>query len=199
MKFGKLIQILLSVLILQSLSIAQYQSNFEQIDSLLGISASEISNELDLNKKYTLEFVGSSNYKILESKIIGHLQGNGIELSTEQNGNSKLNYNVDEARIEYGDVYRDGLFGTYNVRRSAQISGSYNIIKDGNFGDSKNFSFALTDSVLYSDISNLENIGYSFTTAEVPEEPFFSSTLEPVIAIGSAAVAIYLFFNIRSR
>jgi len=38
-----------------------------------------------------------------------------------------------------------------------------------------------------------------FTRAELPPEPFFSGLLEPAVAIGSAAVAIYLLFAVRSK
>lgn len=199
MKFRNLIHILLSLLVLHSLSIAQSQTNFERIDSLILISVNELVKELDIEKKYSLNFVGSNDYKILESKLIGHLQRSGIDLEDEKESSVKLNYNFDEARIKYVDVYRDGLFGTYMTQRIAAISGSFFINEDGNIDNSENFEYSLKDSVLYSDISSLENIGYSFTNSEIPEEPFFSSTLEPVIAIGTAAVAVYLFFNIRSR
>lgn len=199
MKLGKVFQILLSCLVLHSLSFAQIQTNFERIDSLISISAVDLSEELERENEYFIDFVSSADYRVLEAKLISHLQKNGLNLKVENEANPKIKFNFDEARIKYGEVYRDGLFGTYLVERKAEISGSYFVSKNGNIGNSKNFNYSLNDSVAYSDISNLENIGYSFTTAEIPDEPFFSSTLEPVIAIGSAAVAVYLFFNIRSK
>ena len=61
------------------------------------------------------------------------------------------------------------------------------------------YKYNFSDTVALSNINNLQNIAYSFTSPEIPNEPFFSSLLEPTIAIGTAAVAVYLFFNIRSK
>jgi hypothetical protein len=85
------------------------------------------------------------------------------------------------------------------VKRESQLNGSFYLNDNGNISEVNSFNHFLADTVLYSEISQLDNIAYTFASADLPEEPFFSSTLEPVIAIGTAAVAVYLFFNIRSR
>jgi hypothetical protein len=48
-------------------------------------------------------------------------------------------------------------------------------------------------------VKSLENQALPFTKGEVPPEPLFSSLLEPAVALGTAAVVIYLFFSIRSK
>jgi hypothetical protein len=40
---------------------------------------------------------------------------------------------------------------------------------------------------------------YNFTKGDVPPEPFFSSLLEPTVAIVTTALAVALFFAIRSN
>ena len=48
-------------------------------------------------------------------------------------------------------------------------------------------------------IKSLENESFPFTKGAVPPEPFLSGLAEPLIAIGTAAVIIALFFSIRSK
>ena len=85
------------------------------------------------------------------------------------------------------------------MEREAALSGSYILKEDEKMIKSGMFNFSKIDTVKYDDINSLENQGIPFTTAEVPPEPFFSSLLEPAIAIGAAALTIYLFFNVRSK
>lgn len=178
---------------------AQSKTNFEIIDSLIYLSTESISDELNQNEEYFLEFIGAADYEILKSKVIQFLKYKDIRIAESENNQNKLTYNLEEVKINYNDVFKDGLFGTYLAKREAYLNGSFFLTKNGNIDDVSSFNNSLVDTVLYSEVSQLENIAYSFTSAELPDEPFFSSTLEPAIAIGTAAVAVYLFFNIRSR
>jgi hypothetical protein len=189
------------IFFLMSLSclFAQSKTNFDIIDSLIYLSTEQISEELNLNEEYFLEFIGADDYDILKSKVIQFLKYRDIGIVESEKKQNKLTYNLEAIKINYTDVFKDGLFGTYLVRRDAYLSGSFFLTKNGEINDVNSFNNSLADTVLYSEVSQLDNIAYPFTSAELPDEPFFSSTLEPVIAIGTAAVAVYLFFNIRSR
>jgi hypothetical protein len=190
---------ILSILVFYSLSNGQSKTNFKMVDSLIHISVNEISKNISNDRTYNLIFNGSEDYSILKSKVINYLQQYEVELKKNGKGLVDINYNFNEASISYSEIFKDGLFGNYLVKRRAEIVGSYFTTYENSISRSIDFNYNLEDSVLYSEISRIENIAYSFTTSEVPEEPFFSSTLEPVIAIGTAAVAAYLFFNIRSK
>jgi len=61
------------------------------------------------------------------------------------------------------------------------------------------FEFTKIDTVKVEDINSLENPAFPFTQASVPPEPFLSGIAEPIIAIGTAALAVVLFFTIRSE
>jgi len=194
-------QLLLGVLlffVIYSLANAQSKTNLELAETLVHKSIDDLAGNISNDNIYNLIFVGSNDYSVLKSSVIGYLQNNNFQLS-ENTDHQKLNYSLEEINIIYLEVFRDGLFGAYLVKRKAEIRGSYFISNEERIENSRKFNFSLEDSVFYSDISKLDNIAYSFTSAELPEEPFFSSTLEPVIAIGTAAVAVYLFFNIRSK
>lgn len=175
------------------------KTNFELVDSLMLMSIENIAENESTSEMYLIDFNASNDYLILKSKVISNLQKYGFRLTDDSVNNQILNYNLDEVKISYSEIFKDGLFGGYLVKRSAYIKGTYFINKSNILENSKEFYFTLSDSVNLTEISNLENIAYSFTKADLPEEPFFSSTLEPVIAIGTAAVAVYLFFNIRSK
>ena len=56
-----------------------------------------------------------------------------------------------------------------------------------------------SDTVLFDEIKSLSNSSLPFTKGEAPAEPFFASLWEPVIAVGTAIVTIFLFFTIRSK
>lgn len=188
----------MTIFIVNHQSFAQ-KTNFELVDSLVVMSAKFIYENENTSQTYAIEFIGSSDYLVLKTKIIANLQKFGFRLTEDSENVQVLNYNIDEVKISYSEIFKDGIFGGYLVERSASISGSYLIKKSNVLEAAKAFNYSLRDSVLLTEISNLENIAYSFTRADLPDEPFFSSTLEPVIAIGTAAVAVYLFFNIRSK
>jgi hypothetical protein len=83
------------------------------------------------------------------------------------------------------------------MQRKIDLSGSYSISKETVI--SERFDYAYIDTVSVDDAKAIENPSFPFTQAEIPSEPFFSSLLEPAIAIGSAALAVILFFTIRSK
>jgi len=155
--------------------------------------------DVDFNKDFNIVFTGPDDYSVLRERAVNHFLANGANIVVNNSIPNKIYYNLELANIKYNEVFKDGLFGIYLVEREANVKGMFNSSKDGKLIKGSEFEFNAVDTVFYSNISNLENIAYSFTQAELPDEPFFSSTFEPVIAIGTAAVAVYLFFNIRSK
>lgn len=199
MKNKYLFLILINLVIYQSLVQGQ-KTNFELADSLIYLSAKAISENVTTDGKYTLNFNTSESYSVLKSKVISYLQKFDVEMKETLDEEAEIiNYNLDELRVNYSDSFRDGFLGEYVVTRTAELNGSYNVSNSNEIGEAKKFYFNISDSLVYSDVSKVENLAYTFTTAELPEEPFFSSTLEPILAVGTAAVAVYLFFNIRSK
>lgn len=181
-----------------SILLPQIKTNFEVVDSLLKKSGKEISKDLETNSEYYLNFIAPNDYTTLENKLIEAFQKENLKISTNDLS-PKINYSLDQIKLNYSDIFRDGLFGSFLVKRSTSLSGSWYINDEVKLGDTESFVYTFSDTISYSEISLVENIAYSFTTSEIPEEPFFSSSVEPAIALGSAAIAIYLFFNIRSK
>ena len=187
-----------------------FEANFEQdlselsqLDYQVIIEPeNDISRKIDLDEKENvyLKFTSADDYQILKNMIISSLQKNKINLVEDASKTEiALNYSLIEIKSSYPEMFRDGLFGEYLVKRNVSLSGSYFLSSENNIGKVNRFNYSIEDTVVFDDLNRIENIAYSFTSAELPEEPFFSSTLEPVIAIGTAAVAVYLFFNVRSK
>ena len=180
-------------------SFAQPKTNFELIDSLLYESVVDISGKLISDNSYSLNFIGADDYSILNQRMIEHFAGSGIMLQDQENSMSKIDFTMIDARTEYPEIFKDHVFGSYLIERTSEINYSYSIVEENERGMVFESTNSITDTVVYSDLPKLENVAYTFTSSEVPDEPLFSSAIEPVIAIGTAAVAVYLFFNIRSK
>lgn len=189
-------------LIITTVIYSQSKSNFEVVESLVSNSISKINfNTNNVNDEgLSFKFNSPNDYEILKSSIIRDLQKMGIKVKEDSsNSGDKLNYNLVEIKVNYPEMFRDGLFGEYLVTRNVSLDGSYFFSIGKRINDVINFKYTAQDTIPYSDITNVENIAYSFTTAEIPEEPFISSSLEPILAVGTAAIAVYLFFNVRSK
>lgn len=187
------------LLLFNSIYVAQPKTNFELIDSLLIESALEISENIEMDKEHFFNFIGSNEYSILNQRLIEHISDKGIILKNSKDSTIIIDFTMIEARTDYPEIFKDQIFGGYLINRVSKIDYSFRIIKGEERGTVFENSRAISDTISYSDLPKLENVAYSFTSSEVPDEPLFSSALEPVIAIGAAAVAVYLFFNIRSK
>ena len=153
-------------------------------------------NENQINLKFEL----GVSYSLFKNRILNDLTEKGIKVtvypSIKENA-AKINYTIEAMKVNYSDIDRDGMFGDFLMPRKLSVKGSYSIDKENIF--TKNFNYTFLDTVNVKAVKSLENESYPFTKGEVPTEPFFSSITEPVIAISSAALAVILFFTIRSK
>ncbi len=183
---------------------AQAKTNLEIVKSLVNSSVKDLAENIKINsKEFEVKFIAANDYSILQTELLSDLQKNGFILFNKNESKNEnlrtLTYTLDNAKVDYKNIFKDGILGVYLVEREATLNGSYFIEDNNKLGKVKEFNYSLLDTVLYDDIKTLDNIAYQFTSAELPDEPFFSSLLEPTIAIGTAAIAVYLFFNIRSK
>ncbi len=193
------LKILFLLFFIASTLLAQTNTNYEVTEKLVKLSVQNLTAEMDTEKQYALNFIASTDYSILQQEVLQSLMANNISIVSDSASQETINYSIEEVKIDYPEIFRDGIFGNYLVLREGRIKASLYISDSKNIEQVKSFSKVVKDSVLYEDIGRLENIAYSFTTGKMPDEPFFASSLEPFIAVGSAAVAVYLLFNIRSK
>jgi len=174
---------------------SQPLTNFNVINNLVDSSVYQIVNENNLkNKKLVIEKYLPGQYSIFNNQISSSfLKYSG----TDSTGVVKLSYAVEEVKVVYQNLYRDGFLGEYYIERNISLKG--NALINLNNSQAKPFALSVIDTVKYDELKNFENQAFPFTQGEIPAEPFWSSLLEPAVAIGSAAVAVYLFFSVRSK
>jgi hypothetical protein len=177
---------------------AQFYSNLQAFSNLVDSSAMRLVKENNLaGRKIAVVKSLPPAYSYFGNQLAASISKySGVPLSDTSNA-AQVEYNIEEAKVSYGEMYRDGLFGSYNIEREILLKGNYLVNSSGH--NVKTFQLAFSDTLKYDDIRNCENPAYPFTQGEIPAEPFWSSLLEPAVAVGSAAAAIYLFFSVRSK
>ncbi len=94
-------------------------------------------------------------------------------------------------------MFRDGWFGAHYVQRYCALYGNY--LQSFSVEGKKDFEFSIIDTVKVEEIKYLQNESFPFTKGKIPPEPFLSAIAEPLIAIGTAAAVVILFFSVRSK
>lgn len=178
----------------------QTPDNLEIFYALVDSSGENIINNLsDSDKNIDLSLTLGKSYSLFANHLMLVFYKAGYKINSKDTSGktTSINYVLDQAEVNYGDIFRKGLFGSYFLPRRINISGNYSV-KNNSFVY-KEFSYNYLDTVKVDSIKVLENNSYLFTQGDVPPEPFFSSLFEPMIAIGTAAIAVFLFFTIRSK
>ncbi len=178
----------------------QVHDNLEIFYSLIDSSAVNIIKNLpSSSKNLSLNLNLGEAYSLFQNYLesIFYKYGYNVDSKNSIHNEITIDYVLDKAEVNYGDIFRDGLFGSYLLPRKIEISGNYSI-KNNSF-IYKEFHYNYLDTVKVDNVKTLENNSYPFTQGNVPAEPFFSSLFEPLVAIGTAAIAVFLFFTIRSK
>ncbi len=112
----------------------------------------------------------------------------------------QVSFGMDEARVVYSNIRRDGLFGPKLVDRTVRLRLSSKIVDgaDGRILRVADIEESMTDTIRVTDIPEIENPVVPFTKGSLPREGFFTSLAEPLIVVGSVAIAVLLLFNVRS-
>lgn len=200
MKISLSLRIVLLFLLINVSHQAQTKTNLDVFKVLVDSSITEaLVNISDSPKDIYLDLKLGSSYAILEDQIFKSIKAHkkNISLISNPSENIGLSYSIENAVVNYGEIFRDGFLGDHFVERKIFISGSYR------FQDKevkiKDFYFDNIDTVKFDEIQILENSSYPFTKGEIPSEPFLSNLFEPLVAITTAAVVIALFFTVRSK
>ena len=162
-------------------------------------SSASIISDLQAEKEgLSIKLLSDNSYFILTERLISSLVTKKINVSSDSSKNLiDVRYIIDNAKVNYEDISREGIFGSYFVKRNLTLSGSFVIQGSKTF--SKKFSYFYSDKIKLDSVKDIENSSFPFTHGELPTEPFFSSLVEPVIAVASAALTVILFFTVRSK
>jgi hypothetical protein len=177
---------------------AQPESNLQKIYRLINHSVDTIKSNIDKDQ-IQFNFNSPEDYSILKNKTVIFFTNSDYEIyEKDEKADIKLDYTIDNVKVNYNKTFRDGLFGNYFVEREITLSGSY-LITDNRVRNNDSFEYSTKDSVKYDNVKSLESFTLPFTQGELPPEPFWKGILEPVIAVGTAAVTVFLFFSVRSK
>ena len=198
----KLIVLLFSITFLSSSNFySQTKTNLDVFYSLTDSLVDKISSEIPSNEKYILLTLNlGQQYSLFSNTIKDRFIKNGKEILNQPPDEinlPKVNIVMEGAGVEYGEMFSSGFFGTHYIQRSSTMFGNY-LQSNSNKGKQE-FEITTIDTVKVEDINSLENPSYPFTKAELPPEPFLSGFAEPLIAIGTAALVVVLFFTVRSE
>jgi len=190
----------LFVLLLFQISVyPQAISNLDKFYALIDSASSLLIIDLGDAKKVNLELNFGIDYSVFANQVRGKLLRNGVQLVGDNSDDQnfvRVNFVVDNSFVGYSEPEKDGIFGDFFTERTINLSGNYFI---SNKSQVKDFKLTAIDTINVEDVEYVENRSYPFTLGDLPPEPFFSSLLEPIVAIGAAATVIILFFSVRSQ
>ena len=112
----------------------------------------------------------------------------------------RAEFGILDLRVSYENMRRDHLFGARKVDRTVSVT-LHSRITDTLRTEpllSEDLSRSIKDTVLVSDLDRLEASTIRATRGILPSEGFFENLTEPLIVLGTVAVAVVLLFTVRS-
>ena len=199
---GKILLPIIVIIFLSSLKVnCQTKTNLDVFYSLTDSLVAKINSEIPSGeKKILLTLNLGQNYSLFSNSIKERFIKHRKEILNQPPDELNIptvDIVMEGAGVEYGEMFRSGFFGTHYIQRYSTIFGNY--LQSFSEKGKQEFEITILDTVKVEDINSLENASYPFTQAAVPPEPFVSGLAEPLIAIGTAALVIVLFFTIRSE
>ena len=199
---GKFLFLLFTIIFLISVKAkSQTLTNLEVFYSLTDSLVDQIVQQLPAKEnKILLTLNLGERYSLFSNNIRARFNKYGKDILDHPPDNlniPQVDIVMEGAGVEYGEMFKDGWFGSHYIQRYSTIFGNYlyTYSKEGK----KEFEITKIDTVKVEDIKYLENDSFPFTKGTLPSEPFISGLAEPLIAIGTAAVVVVLFFTIRSK
>jgi hypothetical protein len=179
---------------------AQTGSNLDLIYNLIDSSVVTVTENLEYEDVvYHLEFTSPPEYNLLKNRVQSSFGRKRSFTEDKSKSLKSIKYNLESVKVNYDNIFKDGLFGSYKVERQIGLNGNYiTLYKDQSIGGDT-FSYTYSDTVDYDKVNELESLTLAFTRAQKPGEPLLPSLLEPAIAIGAIAITIILFFTVRSN
>jgi hypothetical protein len=199
-KFNILYRSVILIVFLTGLSYSQTKSNLELVNSLIDSSAGSITDKIsESENSYSVSFNSADEYVYLQNRLIAQLSSNGSINIDSLNSRHIIKYNLDYAGIKYSDTFKDGLFGQFMLKRTAEIKGNFQIADNMSISHSEMIEYSVVDTIGYDDLEFVEQAGLPFTQAPLPPEPFLPTLVEPLIAISAVVITVILFFTVRTQ
>lgn len=191
-KYSKL-QLIVIILLFALPSAAQSTKNLDVFYSLIDSSLNLLPDPIPGGNSFSI-YTGSNN--LIYNYLFGKLTARYQKPADTSGVNEGLSYAIEELRLKYGEIFRKKFLGDYYLERNFGIKGNFAVKSTGLY---RSFNLTHIDTVKLEDAEKLENSDLPFTKADIPAEPFLEGIPEPVVAIGTAAAAVILFFVLRSK
>jgi len=188
-------------LVLFSVSLyAQSVSNMERFYSLIEKSVHEtVPVKAQKESRVYVEFTSPADAAILKNSVIEKTGKYTKAVAQKEGADFILTFAVEEAKVKYGECFTKSFLGRNFVEREVYLRGFTGLSRPNDNISAARFEHSIKDTVEFAGMKELGNPSYPFTSPQIPSEPFFSSILEPVIAIGAAVTTVYLLFTVRSK
>ncbi len=107
---------------------------------------------------------------------------------------------VAEVGVTYGEPFSEGLFSARKSQRTVEIALRFAAtrIADGKILWAGTEKRSFSDTVYVDEISKLQESSKHIASSPLPDRSALERFIEPLIIVGAAGVAVYLFFTIRS-
>ena len=193
---------------LRGISFSQSGSdnNLEAANKLIDDSFTSIGNKLlILGKESFYQLVydpGNNSGSYITDRFRNRF--NNYKLIINEDSDSidyKIVFKNPLITTKYKKIFTDDLLGVKKVVRETSVSYDSEITaKDSSgFLFNQSYSKKAKDNIALDQVSNLEDNRYEFSRSDLPEENTLNQILFPAIIISVSALAIILFFSIRSK
>lgn len=111
-----------------------------------------------------------------------------------------IRFGIEQIGVTYANVHRTWVFGEQVMDRNVHIAGTVRIVEkaSGTILADRAFHSTTRDTIAVVGAEELETPGIAATHGVFPSSGLFSSLVEPLVLIGSVAVAVYLLFSVRN-
>lgn len=191
--------IIASFLVFQSTVAAQTKTNLDLIYDLINhsiLKTEPFPNQQ--NSTYHFVYQSPDSYSFLKSSVLNSYIRKGISLKENDSLDTKLEHTIKNIRVEYSNPYKDGFFGDLLIERTIKIDANL-ILSDKSGIKTFDMNDLYKDTIEVESIGRIENTAIPFTQSTIPELPFFSNLMEPIIVVGTLIVTIILFFTVRGK
>ncbi|MCC6396314.1 MAG: hypothetical protein IT282_04805 [Bacteroidetes bacterium] len=141
-----------------------------------------------------------STYWFLEQPVHDALRLRSAVPSTSPDADFQAEFGVTRSLVTYENPRRSWFFGAQAVDRVVQLTVWTKLLDhaSGKILVARESEALFRDTVWVSEVDALETPGVPATRGTLPAPGIFSSLVEPVVLIGTIAVAIVLLFTVRN-
>lgn len=170
---------------------------------------SEITNEgldelydavtvLGKDKIYKVSFVGKSDETAFLMNVVKQRFSSYNFIYEKDDGyNYKIVFSNAVFSVSYSEPVADNVLGNEYFMRDLKAGFNYSVLHSDS--GQKRVSKTFKDKVYSEYFEYIQENGFGFMRAELPDKPFMKKILVPAIIVALSAVTAILFFTIRSK